>query len=83
VLEAKDLPVRVTASPGNAGPLSLAEAEKLHIQAVLETSGWNITRAARVLDVDRVTLYHKMRRYGVSRPGVEPVEVPEKVEPPA
>jgi DNA-binding NtrC family response regulator len=81
VIEAGDLPVRVTAKPGPAGPMSLAEAEKQHIQAVLEASGWNITRAARALDVDRVTLYHKIRRYGLARPGAEPLEVPEKVEP--
>ena len=29
---------------------------------------WNITRAARVLDVDRVTLYNKIRKYELKRP---------------
>ena len=72
VLEPSDLPVRVTASPHPAGSQSLAEAEKEHIAAVLESSGWNITHAARALEVDRVTLYNKIRRYGLSRPGSTP-----------
>jgi DNA-binding NtrC family response regulator len=67
-VEVSDLPVHVTAAPGHPGPGSLADAEKAHIQAVLEESGWNISRAARVLDVDRVTLYNKIRRYELKRP---------------
>ena len=30
--------------------------------------GWNITRAARILDVDRVTLYNKIRKYELKKP---------------
>jgi DNA-binding NtrC family response regulator len=69
VVRAEDLPVRVTQAPaaGNA-PGSLAEAERAHVLAVLEANGWNITRAARVLDVDRVTLYNKIRKYELKRP---------------
>jgi DNA-binding NtrC family response regulator len=67
-LEVGDLPVHVVAESGKPGPGSLAEVEKAHIQAVLETAGWNISRAARVLDVDRVTLYNKIRRYELKRP---------------
>jgi transcriptional regulator of acetoin/glycerol metabolism len=36
---------------------------------VLDASGWNITRAARILDVDRVTLYNKIRKYELRKPG--------------
>ncbi|HXY38441.1 MAG TPA: sigma-54 dependent transcriptional regulator [Vicinamibacteria bacterium] len=70
VVQAADLPLRVTQSPQAAapGPGSLAEAERAHVQAVLEASGWNITRAARILDVDRVTLYNKIRRYELKKP---------------
>jgi DNA-binding NtrC family response regulator len=67
-VEVSDLPVHVAAAPGQPGPGSLADAEKAHIQAVLETSSWNISRAARILDVDRVTLYNKIRRYELKRP---------------
>jgi DNA-binding NtrC family response regulator len=70
VISASDLPLRVTQSPaaGGPGPGSLAEAERAHVQSVLEASAWNITRAARVLDVDRVTLYNKIRKYELRKP---------------
>jgi two-component system response regulator HydG len=71
VVSASDLPLRVTqtaAVPG-AAPGSLAEAERAHVQAVLDSSGWNITKAARILDVDRVTLYNKIKKYDLKKPG--------------
>jgi transcriptional regulator with PAS, ATPase and Fis domain len=68
VVRAEDLPLRVTQAPASAPPGSLAEAERAHVLSVLEASGWNITRAARVLDVDRVTLYNKIRKYELKRP---------------
>ena len=46
---------------------SLEEIEKAHILRVLEDCGWNQTRAAEVLGIDRVTLHHKIKRYGWSR----------------
>ena len=46
---------------------SLEEIEKAHILRVLESCGWNQTRAAEVLGIDRVTLHHKIKRYGWSR----------------
>ena len=49
-------------------PGSLAEVERAHVQAVLDESGWNITKAARVLDVDRVTLYNKIKKYDLKKP---------------
>ena len=70
VVSASDLPLRVTqtaAVPG-AAPGSLAEAERAHVQAVLDSSGWNITKAARILDVDRVTLYNKIKKYDLKKP---------------
>ncbi|MBI3474521.1 MAG: sigma-54-dependent Fis family transcriptional regulator [Acidobacteria bacterium] len=52
----------------NGGPKSLDDVEKAHIQRVLEQCGWNQTRAAEVLGIDRVTLHHKVKRYGWSKP---------------
>jgi two-component system, NtrC family, response regulator HydG len=46
---------------------SLANAESYHISRILEESEWNISRAARLLQIDRVTLYNKMKRYGLKR----------------
>jgi DNA-binding NtrC family response regulator len=69
VIEVGDLPVRVT-SAAAAGPSgsSLAEVEKAHIISVLDQSDWNITRAAQILEVDRSTLYNKIKAYGLKRP---------------
>jgi DNA-binding NtrC family response regulator len=67
LIEVADLPLRVSGAPARPGPGSLAECEKAHVQSVLESAGWNITRAARILEVDRVTLYNKIRKYNLKR----------------
>src|SRR5246127_3183226 len=46
---------------------SLDEIERAHILRILEECGGNQSRAADVLDIDRVTLHHKLKRYGWSR----------------
>jgi len=48
--------------------LSLAEVEKKHILNVLEQNNWNISLAAKFLQVDRVTIYKKLKSYGIERP---------------
>ena len=48
-------------------PLSLLEMEKHHIQRVLNECGWNITRAAKILDINRVTLHKKIKRFELQR----------------
>src|SRR6202008_790883 len=57
-------------TPGTAGR-SLDEIERVHILRVLEECGFNQSRAAEVLDIDRVTLHHKLKRYGWTRTPVE------------
>jgi DNA-binding NtrC family response regulator len=52
----------------NGGPKSLEDIEKAHIQRVLEQCGWNQTRTAEVLGIDRVTLHHKVKKYGWTKP---------------
>ena len=56
---------------GNGGPKSLEEMEKTHILRVLEQCGWNQTKAAELLGIDRVTLHHRCKKYGWSKPLVE------------
>src|SRR5437899_3275028 len=58
------------ATPGTAGR-SLDEIERAHILRVLEECGFNQSRAAEVLDIDRVTLHHKLKRYGWTRATAE------------
>jgi len=46
-------------------PRSLEDVEKCHIQLILDEEGWNISRAAKVLEVDRTTLHKKIRKYNL------------------
>jgi DNA-binding NtrC family response regulator len=46
---------------------SLAAVEKQHIERVLQEAGGNVTRSAKILGIDRATLYNKVRRYGIKR----------------
>ena len=48
---------------------TLEDMEKAHILRVLEECGGNQTRCAEVLDIDRVTLHNKLKKYGWSRSG--------------
>ncbi|MCD6497113.1 MAG: sigma-54-dependent Fis family transcriptional regulator [Deltaproteobacteria bacterium] len=48
--------------------LPLKEAEKRHILQVLEETDWNVSRSAQILQIDRATLYNKLKTYGLSRP---------------
>ena len=71
-------PLRVEVRPGVPG---LADAlrvapkhsptEKELIAAALGRAGWNRSRAARQLGIDRTTLWRKIREYGL-RPAEEP-----------
>jgi transcriptional regulator of acetoin/glycerol metabolism len=35
---------------------------------VLDATNFNITQAARILDIDRVTLYNKIKKYHLREP---------------
>jgi len=47
-------------------PSSLAEIERLHIQATLRYTEWNKSRAAGILGIERSTLDRKIRRYSLA-----------------
>jgi two-component system response regulator HydG len=65
-LREQDFIYKQATTPATAGR-SLDEIERLHILRILEDCGGNQSRAADVLDIDRVTLHHKLKRYGWSR----------------
>ncbi|MFI5098738.1 MAG: sigma-54-dependent transcriptional regulator [Candidatus Acidiferrales bacterium] len=48
-------------------PRTLEDIERTHILAVLEDCKGNQTLAAEVLDIDRVTLHNKLKKYGWKR----------------
>jgi DNA-binding NtrC family response regulator len=64
-LREPDFAFKVTS---NGNGKSLDDIEKAHIKRVLEQYNWNQTRAAEALGIDRVTLHHKLKKYGWSRP---------------
>ena len=43
----------------------LDDIERAHILRVYEACNHNHSKAARLLEIDRTTLYNKLRRYGV------------------
>ena len=48
---------------------SLPDAEAVLISKVLEETDWNLKQASDMLDIARGTLYSKMKKYGIERPG--------------
>ncbi len=46
---------------------SLSALEERHIKRVLKQHAFNVTHAAKALGIDRVTLYNKMRKFGIER----------------
>jgi two-component system response regulator AtoC len=83
VLAARDRPIDAADVPASCGPpaapaaggpepaapLKLREVERDHLLAVLRHCEGNRTRAARVLGIDRRTLFAKLRRHGLAAPG--------------
>jgi two-component system, NtrC family, response regulator HydG len=65
-LREQDFIFKQQSAPAPVGQ-SLDDVERAHILRVLEECGGNQSRAADVLDIDRVTLHHKLKRYGWSR----------------
>ena len=47
------------------GGKTLEDVERVHIERILRETQHNLSRAARILDIDRTTLYNKLRRYGL------------------
>jgi two-component system response regulator HydG len=65
-LQPSDFPFQLHPAAPQGGR-SLEEVERVHIERVLEETAWNLSRTARILGIDRTTLYNKLRRYGLKR----------------
>ena len=64
----EDLPLHVNEQERSSErAISLADVEKLHIEKTLKDTKGNITRAAGLLGIDRVTLYNKLKKHGIQR----------------
>ena len=70
-LNAADLPLHLTRPTngeegGGGEPVTLADAERLQVARTLSRTGWNKSRAARLLDITRSTLDRKISDYNLS-----------------
>ncbi len=70
----QDLPAEIQGGGGGSAAASgltgdLERMEKNAILAAMNESGWNQSRAARVLGVGRTALQYKMKKYGIQKPG--------------
>jgi DNA-binding NtrC family response regulator len=75
-IQVEDLPEKIRSQPtrrsismtGTDHPelMSLEEVERRHVLRVLEACQGNRTDAAKILDLDRKTLYRKLLRWGMS-----------------
>jgi len=92
-LHLHDLPPRISsaarasqtaASPATLAPLPaatellpLAEVERRHIQTVLQATGGNRAHAARILGLDRKTLWRKLRAWAHADHDSDAIDEPE------
>jgi DNA-binding NtrC family response regulator len=68
MIEREHLVLRTDLPSPTAGK-RIEDVERQHIDQVLRETGWNISRSATILDIDRVTLYHKIEKYKLKREG--------------
>ena len=79
-VHARDLPEEfhgtpAVAAPSPSGPApvadealtTLAEVERRHVERVLQATGWNKARSARILEVDVKTLNKKIRDFKITQ----------------
>jgi two-component system, NtrC family, response regulator HydG len=71
-LSERDFTLKLAAAAPPSESRTLEEAERVHILRVLEECGGNQSRAAEALDIDRVTLHNKLKKYGWKRTPTEP-----------
>ena len=63
----EDLPFFKPGTPEKSGVKALRERERIHILQILEENGWNISKTAEDLEIDRVTLYNKIKKYKLEK----------------
>ncbi|MGO9394732.1 MAG: sigma-54-dependent transcriptional regulator [Desulfobaccales bacterium] len=61
-----DLPFIAAGGATDLGELSLEELERQYISQLLASKGSNLSHVARVLRINRSTLYEKIKKYGLA-----------------
>jgi len=64
---AKDLPIFNPETSSTAHVKSIKEVEKAHIAQILDENNWNIARTAKILGINRSTLYTKSKAYEIRK----------------
>jgi DNA-binding NtrC family response regulator len=64
-IKVKDLPLNKEIAVSQVE--SLEDLEKRHILSILDKYEWNVSRSAKALQVDRVTLYNKIKKYDLKQ----------------
>jgi transcriptional regulator with PAS, ATPase and Fis domain len=67
-IKSTDLPFQLSQTQAAPNGDTLEAIEKAHIENILRRNGWNITRSAEMLDIDRVTLYNKIAKFALKKP---------------
>ncbi len=68
VIQHTELPFQLASKAHGLQADSLAVVERAQVEMILNRTGWNISRSADILDIDRVTLYNKIAKYGLKKP---------------
>jgi DNA-binding NtrC family response regulator len=63
----EDLPFQLSKKSLMTKAESLEDMEKAHIITILDKTGWNISRSAEILGIDRLTLYNKIKKYSLKK----------------
>ncbi len=67
-IEPEDLPFSRKELEPESSPKSLKMMERIHIERMLMETDWmNISKTARLLEVDRQTLYNKIEKYQIEK----------------
>ncbi|MBU0734039.1 MAG: sigma-54 dependent transcriptional regulator, partial [Proteobacteria bacterium] len=67
-IQPEDLPIFRPEYISPSSGTSLKDVEKEHVIRILGENQWNIANSARILGIDRSTLYSKINRYQIQRP---------------
>ena len=67
-IETSHLPMAYHRTQLVSNGITLDEVECEHIRSTLTDTDWNISQAARLLNIDRVTLYRKIKKYKIKNP---------------
>ncbi len=67
-LRVENLPFFCAEPSARSTANTLKDVEKTHIARILDANNWNIALSAKILNIDRSTLYSKIKRYQIARP---------------